>query len=120
MTAARQHETQCLIPVNSPPSTHHLMIAMTTDARKILVTSALPYAKCPAASRSYAGTGANRHLGSFPALSGAISASMFAPMMPMETAIMLSAEAAGVSPEDHIEAVKADHLKRLLRLSYQF
>ncbi len=27
------------------------------------------------------------------------------------TAIMLSAEAAGVSPEDHIEAVKADHLK---------
>ena len=27
------------------------------------------------------------------------------------TAIMLSAEAAGVTPEDHIEAVKADHLK---------
>ncbi len=86
------------------------MIAMTTDARKILVTSALPYANAPL------------HLGH---MLEQVQTDIWVRFQRSRghqciyvcaddahgTAIMLSAEAAGVSPEDHIEAVKADHLK---------
>src|SRR6056300_75159 len=86
------------------------MIAMTTDARKILVTSALPYANAPL------------HLGH---MLEQVQTDIWVRFQRSRghqciyvcaddahgTAIMLSAEAAGVTPEDHIEAVKADHLK---------
>jgi methionyl-tRNA synthetase len=86
------------------------MIAMTTDARKILVTSALPYANAPL------------HLGH---MLEQVQTDIWVRFQRSRghqciyvcaddahgTAIMLSAEAAGVTPEDHIEAVKAHHLK---------
>jgi methionyl-tRNA synthetase len=86
------------------------MIAMTTDARKILVTSALPYANAPL------------HLGH---MLEQVQTDIWVRFQRSRghqciyvcaddahgTAIMLSAEAAGVSPEDHIEAVKAHHVK---------
>jgi methionyl-tRNA synthetase len=86
------------------------MIAMTTDARKILVTSALPYANAPL------------HLGH---MLEQVQTDIWVRFQRSRghqciyvcaddahgTAIMLSAEAAGVSPEDHIEAVKAHHVE---------
>ena len=83
---------------------------MTSDARKILVTSALPYANAPL------------HLGH---MLEQVQTDVWVRFQRSRghqclyvcaddahgTAIMLSAEAAGVTPEAHIDAVKADHLR---------
>ena len=83
---------------------------MTSDARKILVTSALPYANAPL------------HLGH---MLEQVQTDIWVRFQRSRghqclylcaddahgTAIMLSAEAAGVTPEAHIDAVKADHLR---------
>ena len=83
---------------------------MTSDARKILVTSALPYANAPL------------HLGH---MLEQVQTDIWVRFQRSRghqclyvcaddahgTAIMLSAEAAGVTPEAHINAVKADHLR---------
>jgi len=82
---------------------------MTSDTRKILVTSALPYANAPL------------HLGH---MLEQVQTDIWVRFQRSRghqclyvcaddahgTAIMLSAEAAGVTPEAHIDAVKADHL----------
>ena len=83
---------------------------MTSNARKILVTSALPYANAPL------------HLGH---MLEQVQTDIWVRFQRSRghqclyvcaddahgTAIMLSAEAAGVTPEAHIDAVKADHLR---------
>ena len=83
---------------------------MTSDTRKILVTSALPYANAPL------------HLGH---MLEQVQTDIWVRFQRSRghqclylcaddahgTAIMLSAEAAGVTPEAHIDAVKADHLR---------
>ena len=83
---------------------------MTSDTRKILVTSALPYANAPL------------HLGH---MLEQVQTDIWVRFQRSRghqclyvcaddahgTAIMLSAEAAGVTPEAHINAVKADHLR---------
>lgn len=86
------------------------MILMTSNARKILVTSALPYANAPL------------HLGH---MLEQVQTDIWVRFQRSRghqclyvcaddahgTAIMLSAEAAGVTPEAHIDAVKSDHLR---------
>ena len=83
---------------------------MTSDTRKILVTSALPYANAPL------------HLGHMLEQVQTDIWVRFQRSIGHQclylcaddahgTAIMLSAEAAGVTPEAHIDAVKADHLR---------
>jgi len=86
------------------------MILMTSNARKILVTSALPYANAPL------------HLGH---MLEQVQTDIWVRFQRSRghqclyvcaddahgTAIMLSAEAAGVTPETHIDAVKSDHLR---------
>ena len=83
---------------------------MTSNARKILVTSALPYANAPL------------HLGH---MMEQVQTDIWVRFQRSRghqclyvcaddahgTAIMLSAEAAGVTPEAHIDAVKSDHLR---------
>ena len=83
---------------------------MTSNARKILVTSALPYANAPL------------HLGH---MLEQVQTDIWVRFQRSRghqclyvcaddahgTAIMLSAEAAGVTPEAHIDAVKSDHLR---------
>jgi len=83
---------------------------MTSNTRKILVTSALPYANAPL------------HLGH---MLEQVQTDIWVRFQRSRghqclyvcaddahgTAIMLSAEAAGVTPEAHIDAVKADHLR---------
>jgi len=83
---------------------------MTSNARKILVTSALPYANAPL------------HLGH---MLEQVQTDIWVRFQRSRghqclyvcaddahgTAIMLSAEAAGVTPETHIDAVKSDHLR---------